>query len=156
MSLIQTIYLEIGGRYRKRNTDLGGKWPLYLINRRDQMAHIIEDQPIFPVQPAVVLNDWRELVLQDPPNPPATVGKRMMICEDNSMWAVSPEPFTDPIEHTRQRRRALQEARQAAESDAAKARQGSAFQQAGFLAGAVIAAAAGLTICLIVASEKFS
>ena len=120
------------------------------------MAHIIEDQPIFPVQPAVVLNDWRELVLQDPPNPPATVGKRMMICEDNSMWAVSPEPFTDPIEHTRQRRRSFQEARQAAESDAAKARQGSAFQQAGFLAGAVIAAAAGLTICLIVASEKFS
>ena len=156
MSLIQTIYLEIGGRYRKRNTDLGGKWPLYLINRRDEMAHIIEDQPIFPVQPAVVLNDWRELVLQDPPNPPATVGKRMMICEDNSMWAVSPEPFTDPIEHTRQRRRSFQEARQAAESDAAKARQGSAFQQAGFLAGAVIAAAAGLTICAIVASERFA
>jgi hypothetical protein len=156
MSLIQTIYLEIGGRYRKRNTDLGGKWPLYLINRRDQMAHIIEDQPIFPVQPPVDLENWRDLVLRDPPDPPTRVEKRMMICEDNSMWAVSPEPFTDPIEHTRQRRRALQEARQAAESDAAKAGQGSAFQQAGFLAGAVIAAAAGLTICLIVASEKFS
>ena len=93
--------------------------------------------------------------MEDPPNPPIRVEKRMMVCEDNAMWAITPEPFTDSIEHTRQRRRALQEARQAAESAAAKAIQGSLIQQAGFLAGAVIAAAAGLLICLIIASEKF-
>jgi hypothetical protein len=155
MSLITITYLGAGGRYRRRNANLDGKWPLYLINQRDQMAHIVEDQPIFAAQPEVPLNTWRDLVMENPPNPPVTVQKRMMVSEDNAMWGITPEPFTDPIEHIRQRRRALQEARQAAQSAAAKAIGGSFIQQAGFLAGAVIAAAAGLLICLIVASEKF-
>ena len=155
MSLITITYLGAGGRYRHRNANLDGKWPLYLINQRDQMAHIVEDQPVFPVQPPVELDSWRTLVMEDPPTPPVVVQKRMMVCEDNGMWGITPEPFTDTIEHTRQRRRALQEARQAAESAAAKAIGGSWIQQAGFLAGAVIAAAAGLLICLIIASEKF-
>ena len=119
------------------------------------MAHIVEDQPVFPVHTPVHLDTWRDLVTENPPYPPVTVQKRMMVCEDNGMWAVTPEPFTDSIEHTRQRRRALQEARQAAETAAANAIGGSLIQQAGFLAGAVIAAAAGLLICLIIASEKF-
>jgi hypothetical protein len=119
------------------------------------MAHIIEDHPIFPVMEPIVLENWRELVLENPPYPPAQVNNRMLVCEDNGMWAISPEPFTDPIEQTRQRRRALQEARQAAQSEASRAVKGSFVEQAGFLAGVVIAAAAGLLLCLIVAMEKF-
>ena len=155
MSRIQNIYLAAGGRFRRRDVKLDAQWPLYLINRRDQMAHIIEDSPIFPVMKPQPLDSWRDLVLEDPPYPPHKVESRMAVCEDNSMWPISPEPFTDPIEHTRQRRRALQEAYQAAAASAAKARDGGFIQQAGFLAGVMIASAAGLLIVLIIASEKF-
>ena len=155
MSRIQTIYLAAGGQFRRRDAKLDAQWPLYLINRRDQMAHIIEDSPIFPVITPLPLNTWRDLVLEDPPYPPARTEARLAVCEDNSMWPLSPEPFTAPIEHTRQRRRALQEAYQAAAGSAAKARDGGFMQQAGFLAGVMIASAAGLLLVLIIASEKF-
>ena len=112
MSRIQTIYLAAGGQFRRRDAKLDAQWPLYLINRRDQMAHIIEDSPIFPVITPLPLDTWR-------------------------------------------RRRALQEAYQAAAASAAKARDGGFMQQAGFLAGVMIASAAGLLLVLIIASEKF-
>jgi len=120
------------------------------------MAHIVSQDEIFQMVKPIRFDRWEDLMFEDPPDPPAEVAWRQMVCEDNAMWPHAAVPAPDPRIRSRQRRNALQEARQDAWVNASVARQGIHWlNQVGVMTGVVIAGGAGLLILAIVASKVY-
>ena len=156
MTAVEVTYLKPGGVYRRRVCKLLDRWPIYLLNERDKQAHIVKGDEIFPMVSPIRLDTWEDLINEEPPDPAPEITMRQMVCEDNSMWPHAATPSPDPRMRSRDRRNALQEARQSAWIDASIARKGIHWvNQLGVMTGVVIAGAAGLLIIAIVWAQVY-
>jgi hypothetical protein len=140
MSAVETIYLMVGGRYRKRRGRIDTSQPTFLINGADKMAHSLREDPIFIRTDPIRLFDWTDLTGAEakeplpPPAPPDRAERVGVICEDNAIWPISSVPFTDELSRQQEMADTHQEALNLAEAKQARDRHGNWGLQAGFLA----------------------
>ena len=149
---IQTLYLAVGGKYRRRRILQNHPEPTTLRNVRDQQLHTLSGAPIFPKsrQPTA-LTSFEELVEVGPPPPMEVPEHQMMLCEDNNLWPVSCDsrgPTED--EQLNQMEDIYQEYYQAAEADVSKKSTGSGADKV-LIASAVTSIGLMLVIGMIVA-----
>lgn len=154
MSQVEVMYLQEGGHYRRRVCRLTPKWPKYLMNTKDRQAHIVKRSEIFPMVQPLRLETWADLVEADPPDPPAVISWRQMVCQDNGMWPHSPIPQLDPQEVSRDRRDGLQAGLQDAYVSGARARATDWLMQAPGIAALCVAGMAMTLIVVIVVSGR--
>ena len=156
MSRVEIMYLAPGGHYLRRVCHLTAKWPIYLLNNHDKQAHIIKHNEVFAMTEPLRFDTWEQLRDAEPPSPPPTIAWRQIVCEANNMWPIRADPEADPQSHSRERRDALQEARQDAYVDSARMRGGMPWlMQAAAVTGLCIAAGGFLLMATIVLTSKY-
>ncbi len=149
MSRSKIIYLEEGGLYRKRRGVINANLPNYLLNTADKQGHVLKDGPIFPETRPVRVQSFRDLVEADIPRPPRQVEGRVVFCEDNSIWPISPNPFQDSQTRNMQVNEAGEEASQKAILQASREDSGTTLNKGAYAGAAVVAGLFALLIVII-------
>lgn len=155
MSHIQILYLNGVGQYRKRWGQITDVWPKYLLNKPDKMAHSLEAGPTVPKATPVRFTSWRDFVDSAPPRPPIQVEQLQILCEDNSIWPLSPYPPDPPTVLLKKTSIMLQEAVQNVKAVTARERYGNPLLNWAFCLIMAAGAVSVLMIVAIVAQMKF-
>ncbi len=153
---IGIMYLTAGRMYYRQRGRIGVDLPSYLLNHHGQMAHVLEQRPIFAKLPPRSIYTWEELLVIPPPEHPPVVSSWQVICEVNSRWPYSIEAaptITDQIHHTRDAR---EETFQRANTAATKEALGNPIATTAALAAVVIACVFVLLMALIFVQTRFS
>jgi hypothetical protein len=161
MSVVETIYLSVGGRYRKRRSKIETSQPTFLINGVDKQAHSLREEPLFIKATPIRLTAWEQLTgteVSEPmpsPAPPSRSERLTVLCEDNSIWPVSGIPFTDGFARQIEMADTHQEALNLAESKQARERGGDSVLQTGFMIIMGVCVLLVLVIGVVVVQAKF-
>lgn len=155
MSHIQVLYLNGVGQYRRRWGTITSVWPKHLLNKPDTMAHSLEARPTVAKTTPVRFTSWRDFVDSAPPRPPVQVEHLQMLCEENSIWPVSPYPAEDPANLLKKTSMMLQEAAGNVKAVTARERYGNPLLNWAFCLIMAAGAVSVLMIVAIVAQIKF-
>lgn len=109
---------------------------------------------VFDVREMVILNTALEL-LDAPPPPPLPIVKHVhMVCEDNAIWPLTPEPMPNLQRRSMERVDHYQEGVQAAKAVATRSSGDHPLATATLAIGAFVFLAAAMAIVLIVLQQK--
>ncbi len=149
VSRSKIIYLEAGGQYRKRRGVINANLPNYLLNMADKQGHVLKDGPIFPETRPVRVRSFRDLVDADMPPHPRQVEARVVFCEDNAIWPISPNPYQDSQTRNMQVKEAGQEAHQKSILQASREDSGTTLNKGAYVGAAIVAGLFALLIVII-------
>lgn len=154
-STVTVLYLRQDQTYRLRVVPIKALWPNYLMNKTDRMAHVTEDGAIFQAGPQPRLSAWQAMVECDPLPMTPTDEVSQMLCEENAVWPMIPDPFPDPWKRLHQWDMVYQAGWQEAYVDSAIERRESFLTTAAGLTAILVAAAAFTVMAAIVVTNYF-